>query len=65
MKQLTMITRGYASAANRQRAISALRKHGKNYFVLYRDTAAEHALQFMHADWVDHDMGKGAAYICR
>jgi len=36
--------RGYATDADRKRAISALRNHGFGYFVPYGDTQAEFAL---------------------
>lgn len=44
--------RGYQTAADRRRAMTMLRKHGWNYFVFYRDTQAEFALDFGKADWV-------------
>lgn len=53
-----LVTRGYTSAANRTRAIAQLRKQkwtdGRswNYFITYRDTRAEFALQYSIADWV-------------
>jgi hypothetical protein len=36
---------GYDSDADRRRGIQALRSESFNYFVTYRDTAAEFALQ--------------------
>lgn len=40
--------RGYLRASDRERAITMLRKHGYNYFVRYRDTAAPFAIQYCH-----------------
>ena len=44
MIQITSITRGYLTRADRKRAISHLRRHGFDHFVEYRDTAAKYAL---------------------
>lgn len=44
MIQITPITRGYARAADRERAIKQLRRRGFDHFVRYRDTAATFAL---------------------
>src|SRR5215467_2144471 len=44
MIQITEITRGYASYAEREADIEALRAEGYDHFTTYRDTAAEHAL---------------------
>jgi len=44
-------TRGYKSRGDRQRAMTQLRKHGWNYFVFYKDTQAEFALQFSKVTW--------------
>ncbi len=62
MKRITDANRGYATVGDRNRAVSALRRKGTvtygtevlpvNYFVFYRDTQAEIALQYGHAKWV-------------
>lgn len=52
MMKFTAINRGYDSKGDRQRAVAALAKRGFNYFVFYRDSQAEIALQFGNADWV-------------
>jgi hypothetical protein len=44
MIQITNITRGYATAADRERAIRQLRRRGFDHFVRYQDTAARFAL---------------------
>lgn len=44
MIQITDITRGYSSTADRTRAIHALRRRGWTYFVPYHDTHARFAL---------------------
>ena len=44
--------RGYATAADRNRAIAQLRKHGANYFVKYVDVKSRYALSFSWAHWV-------------
>ena len=44
MIQITSITRGYTTAANRRRAVAQLRRRGYDHFCLYRDTAAPFAL---------------------
>jgi len=60
MKRLTKgRIRGYESRADRKRAIAMLRRQGYNYFVCYRDTQSEFALQYAKADWVK----PGQAYI--
>jgi len=38
--------RGYATAADRNRAIAQLRKQGNNYFVKYVDVQSRYALSF-------------------
>lgn len=43
---LTQITRGYASRADRARAIAQLKRRGYDHFVEYRDTHAPVALCF-------------------
>lgn len=53
-------TRGYASEADRDRAIAALRKtHGANYFVKFRDVQSPFALSWGWAHWVP----KGTIHI--
>ena len=44
--------RGYATAADRNRAIAQLRKQGNNYFVKYADIQSRYALCFSWAAWV-------------
>lgn len=44
--------RGYASAEEREEDMRALRARGINYFVCYRDTQAEFAIQYAISDWV-------------
>lgn len=44
MQKLTSITRGYATAADRERAVKQLKARGYDHFVRYRDTAAKFAL---------------------
>ncbi len=61
MKRITDQTRGYGTAADRNRAIKALVKRGFNYFVCYRDTQAEFALLIGNADWVS----AGGVYVNR
>jgi hypothetical protein len=51
--------RGYDTRGDRNRALTHLRRWGYNYFVFYRDTKAEFALQFGNADWVK----KGSFYL--
>lgn len=51
--------RGYASAADRKRAIKQLIRKGWNHFVCYRDVQSQFALEFGKAAWV----GEGAAYV--
>ena len=46
MVRITSITRGYRTAADRERAISQLRRRGFDHFVRYRDTQSAHALCF-------------------
>lgn len=46
MIRLTSITRGYATIADRDRAIAQLRRRGYDHFVRYRDTHAPVALCF-------------------
>ena len=46
MIQITPITRGYRTVADRNRAIAQLRRQGYDHFVEYRDTAAPVALCF-------------------
>ena len=43
--------RGYKTVADRDRAIAQLKKHGYNYFVCYRDTRAEFALDYARVQW--------------
>ena len=52
MVKITNITRGYKTHADRKRALAQLFRRGFNYFVFYRDTQAQFALQFGNADWV-------------
>ena len=52
--------RGYATAADRDRAIRALTRLGFNHFVCYRDVQAEYALSAGWCDWAI-----GHPYICR
>ena len=51
--------RGYSNAGDRRRAIRGLAKQGFNYFVGYRDVAADYALNYGRADWVD----QGRIYV--
>ena len=55
--------RGYDSPGDRKRAIAALRNHGFNYFVCYRDTQSENALLWAKADWVTKERGPGGVYV--
>ena len=43
--------RGYETYAERQADIENLRARGCNYFVCYRDTQAEYALQYTVCEW--------------
>lgn len=51
-KQITEMTRGYATPNARRLAIRALARAGYNYFVPYKDTQSDFALQFGVANWV-------------
>jgi len=44
VKQITSITRGYSTAADRERAIKQMQRRGFDHFVRYRDTQAAYAL---------------------
>ena len=44
--------RGYDTRGDRNRAVAQLIRNGHNYFVFYRDTQADFALQYSVADWV-------------
>lgn len=45
--------RGYNSATDRNRAIKMFYRAGYNYFVCYRDTQSEFALNYGWAEWVE------------
>ena len=51
--------RGYANSADRNRAITQLRKQGNNYFVKYVDVQSRYALSFSWTAWVP----KGSVHI--
>jgi len=51
--------RGYATAADRNRAIAQLRKQGNNYFVKYIDVQSRYALNFSWSPRVP----KGSVHI--
>ena len=53
--------RGYASAADRERAIKMLARRGVNHFVCFKDVQAAFALSYGVAAWV----GSGCPYIYR
>lgn len=53
--------RGYTSRGNRNRAVTALRKRGFNYFVFFQDVRSAYALNFGVAAWV----APGTVYINR
>ena len=44
MIQITSITRGYLTHADRKRAIAQLKRRGYDHFVEYMDTVAKYAL---------------------
>jgi len=44
-------TRGYRTAADRERSIKMLARRGLNYFVCYRDVQSEFALHYGVAFW--------------
>lgn len=52
MKQIIQQIRGYATYADRKKAVHQLARRGYNYFVPYKDTNAEFALQYGVANWV-------------
>lgn len=45
--------RGYKRSSDRKRATSQLYRQGFNYFVWYRDIAAEFALSYSWSEWVE------------
>ena len=49
MIQITNITRGYLTSADRKRAITQLKKQGYR-FTLYRDIAAKYALLYFREE---------------
>jgi len=51
MKRITPKIRGYASRADRERAIKQLFRKGWNHFVCFRDVQSEFALQYGLALW--------------
>lgn len=51
--------RGYATDADRNRAIAQLRKQGNNFFVKYVDVQSRYALVYSWAAWVP----KGSVHI--
>jgi len=55
-------TRGYTRVQDRKAAITLLAKKTKmNFFVCYRDVAAQYALMYGHAGWV----AEGDIYVSR
>jgi len=52
--------RGYETPADRNRAIKQLVRRGFDYFVCYKDTAADYALQYGVKTWEP-----GRVYVCR
>ena len=52
--------RGYASPADRQRAVTELVKRGFDHFIFYKDTQSDFALSYGVKVW-----GKGSVYIDR
>lgn len=60
MKQIVSRIRGYASSADRERAIKQLFRKGYNHFVCFRDVQSEFALQYGLALWAGN-----YPYVCR
>lgn len=52
--------RGYATAADRERAIKQLARRGLNHFVCYRDAQSEFALMAGACTWAG-----SRPYVCR
>lgn len=57
MIQITSITRGYLTAADRKRAIAQLRRRGYNHFVPYMDIQSKFALCYGKYSKIDRDVG--------
>ena len=56
--------RVYATAADRNRAIAQLRRHGRNYFTCFTDVHG-YGLSYAHAAWVDEAKGPGGVWLAR